>query len=340
MLALFDNQRVRVALWSVLVVVAALVPVVAERPYYVHLATITLIWVVLAQGLNLIQGITGYISLAQATFMGIGGYVSAIVATQFDMPVSLSMLLGVLAAALVGFLLSIPALRTRGHYFAITTMALSVVTSLIMRNWRGVTGGAEGFGGIPRPALTIGPLDLSTREGYLYVALLLAVLTTVFVARLRASRYGRALIAIRESEQLAWAVGINILGFKRLAFTLSALLGGIAGAMFVHAINFINPGPFHLARSLDAILAVIVGGSGTILGPVLGAVLVVFVPEYLRVADEFRLVTYGIMFIVIVMFLPRGLVGWLVHRIDEARAERTEAQRRGDPQQPKEVTPT
>lgn len=325
MLELFDNPNTRRILWGLLVVLTGLIPVVTVQPYYTHILTVTLVWVVLSQGLNLIQGFTGYISLAQATFMGVGAYVSGLAVRHLEVPVFAGMLLGVLAAGLVGFFLSVPALRTKGHYFAITTMALSVVATIIMRNWRSVTGGTQGLPGVPRPAFAIGPLDLSSRQGYFYFCLIMAVLVTLFIARLKTSRYGRAFMAIRESEQLAWAVGVDIQKFKTISFTVSAMVGGISGGMYAHFINFVNPSPFDLANSLNAILAVILGGSGTVLGPILGSTLIVFVPEYLRVADAYRLVIYGVMLIAIVVFLPRGIVGWAERKLEGKRLAVQEA---------------
>ncbi len=287
-------------------------PALVTVPYFLHLAILALIWVIVAQGLNVIQGYTGYVSIAQAGFMGVGAYTSALLAVRLGWPVWTTMPLAVVSAALVGVLVGYPSLRVRGHYFAIITLAYNMVIHIVLVNANQLTGGDAGLPGIPRPeplALPgLEPIGFRSRPAYYYLALLLTLLAALGVRRLVRSRVGRVLVAIRQNEPLAQAAGVACWRYKLLAFVVGAACAGLGGALYAHYVGFINPAPFGVDNSLNAILAVILGGSGTLPGPALGALLLVLLPEYLRIAQEFRLITYGLVLILITIYLPRGLV--------------------------------
>lgn len=287
-------------------------PAVVSVPYFLHLAILALIWVTVAQGLNVIQGYTGYVSIAQAGFMGVGAYTSALLALRLGWPVWVTLPLALAAAALVGVVVGYPSLRVRGHYFAIVTLAYNMVIYIVLVNANRITGGDAGLPGIPRPeplALPgLSPIGFRSRPAYYYLVLALALVVAFGVRRLVRSRIGRVLVAIRQNEPLAQAAGVACWRYKLLAFVVSAACAGLGGALYAHYVGFINPAPFGVDSSLNAILAVILGGSGTLMGPALGAFLLVLLPEYLRVAQEFRLVAYGLVLILITIYLPRGLV--------------------------------
>jgi branched-chain amino acid transport system permease protein len=299
---------------TVALLVAALLafPVLVTVPYFLHLAILTLIWVIVAQGLNVIQGYTGYVSIAQAGFMGVGAYTSTLLAVRLGWPVWITMPLALVAAGLVGALVGYPSLRVRGHYFAIVTLAYNMVIYLVLVNANQLTGGDAGLPGIPRPEPLslpgVGLIGFRSRPAYYYLALALTLLVTLAVRRLVRSRIGRVLVAIRQNETLAQATGVACWRYKLLAFVVSAACAGLGGALYAHYVGFINPSPFGVDNSLNAILAVILGGSGTLPGPALGALLLVLLPEYLRIAQEFRLIIYGLVLILITIYLPRGLV--------------------------------
>lgn len=277
--------------------------------YYLHLSILALIWVVAAQGQNLIQGYTGYVSIVQAGFMGIGAYSTALMGIHFDMPVWLSITLAPFVTAVFALLTGYPSLRVKGHYFAIVTLAFNMVIFIVLMNFHQLTQGEAGITGIPKPGGKEGLFNWRDRETYYYFVLIIAVLMTILAAMIVRSRVGQTLIAIRQNENLVGAIGIAAWKYKLFAFVISAMFGGLAGAVYAHYQSFINPEIFGVAQSLDAILAVIVGGSGTIAGPVIGAFFVVFLPEYLRFADSFRLILYGLVLVLATIFMPRGIVG-------------------------------
>lgn len=298
-------------------------PAFIEKIYYLHLVTVMLIWIIMTQGLNVIQGYAGYVSICQATFFGIGAYASAIVTGTLGWPIAVGFGAAALAGFLSGMFIGWPSLKMRGHYFAIATMAFAVLVSSVMLNWKALTGGDAGLQDIPRPDPGVFGFESGDPRSYYYLVLFAAILSILFVSRLVRSRMGRAIIAVRENEAVAAAIGIDTTMAKRLAFSISAVLGAIAGAFYVHYINFVNPTPFHLGVSLNAILAVIIGGAGTVWGPVIGSALVVFLPEYLRVATEYRLITYGALIILVMIFMPRGVMG-IVDRFGHAGTTRTD----------------
>ena len=286
-----------------------LLPQFITVKYYLHLSILALIWVIAAQGQNLIQGYTGYVSIVQAGFMGIGAYSTALMGIHFNMPVWLSITLAPFVTAFFALLTGYPSLRVKGHYFAIVTLAFNMVIFIVLMNFHQLTQGEAGITGIPKPGGKESLFNWRDRETYYYFVLIIAALMTILAAMIVRSRVGQTLIAIRQNEDLVGAIGIAAWKYKLFAFVISAMFGGLAGAVYAHYQSFINPEIFGVAQSLDAILAVIVGGSGTIAGPVIGAFFVVFLPEYLRFADSFRLILYGLVLVLATIFMPRGIVG-------------------------------
>lgn len=281
--------------------------------YYLQLCIMALIWVLVAQGQNIVQGFTGYVSITQAGFMGIGAYCSTLLAVNLSAPVWISMLAAPLVTSAFALVVGYPSLRVKGHYFAIVTLAYNMVIFTVLINFSSLTKGEAGISGVPRPEPLFGGLvDFNDRIAYYYLTLVCAVIMTAFAALLLRSRVGQIFLSIRQNEPLATAIGITVWKYKLAAFVLSAFYAGLAGALYAHYQGFINPESFGVAQSLDAILAVILGGSGTILGPVIGAFAVVFLPEYLRFADSFRLIIYGVLLVVATIFLPRGIADLLL----------------------------
>lgn len=302
-----------------------LLPQFITVKYYLHLSILALVWVIAAQGQNLIQGYTGYVSIVQAGFMGIGAYSTALLGIHFGLPVWLTILLAPFVTAVFAFATGYPSLRVKGHYFAIVTLAFNMVIFIVLMNYSELTKGEAGITGIPKPGSKDGWFNFRDRQVYYYFVLSIAVLVTLLAALIVRSRIGKVLIAIRQNEDLVGAVGIAAWKYKLFAFVTSAMYAGLAGAIYAHYQSFINPEIFGLAQSLDAILAVIIGGSGTIAGPVIGAFIVVFLPEYLRFADSFRLILYGLILVLATIFMPRGIVGvssdiwsWLKRRFNKA----------------------
>ena len=278
-----------------------------------HLIILALIWVVLAQGQNLIQGFTGYVSIAQAGFMGIGAYSSTLLSVNLGWPVWADHGAGARWSrpcwrVLAGY----PSLRVKGHYFAIVTLAYNMVIFIVLMTWSSLTGGEAGISNVPRPPdIAIGGLvsDLDGRVGYYYLALAAAALATLLCALILHSRVGRVLLAIRQNEALIEAVGVQQPGATSCWPSSSVPAWPVWPARCTHISSASSiRSAFGVDHSLNAILAVILGGSGTLSGPVVGAFAVVFLPEYLRVAESYRLVIYGFILVMATIFMPRGLV--------------------------------
>lgn len=294
--------------------IAALIAVFVALPgfitvnYYVQLVILALIWVIVAHGQNIIQGFTGYVSITQAGLMGIGAYSSTLLSTNLGWPVWVSLICAPLMTSLFSLVVGYPSLRVKGHYFAIVTLAYNMVIFIVLTNFSALTKGEAGISNIPRPERLFGSIGFEDRVAYYYLVLGCALAMTVLTALIVRSRVGRVLLAIRENETLTAAIGIAAWKYKLFAFVTSGFYAGLAGALYAHYQGFINPESFGVAQSLDAILAVILGGSGTIFGPIIGAFAVVFLPEYLRFADSFRLIVYGLLLVIATIFMPRGIV--------------------------------
>jgi branched-chain amino acid transport system permease protein len=288
--------------WLLALAALAMLPQILTVKYYLHLSILALIWVIMAQGQNLIQGYTGYVSIVQAGFMGIGAYSSTLMGIHFQWPLWATMAAAPLVTALFALATGYPSLRVKGHYFAIVTLAFNLIIVIVLVNYSELTRGETGISNIPKPWG-------GNRDAFFYLALTLATAITCLTALIARSRVGEILLAIRQNEDLVGAIGIPAWKYKLFAFVVSAMYAGLAGALYAHFQGFINPEIFGVAQSLDAILAVILGGSGTIAGPVVGAFLVVFLPELLRFADSFRLILYGLILVLATIFMPIGIVG-------------------------------
>jgi branched-chain amino acid transport system permease protein len=286
-------------------------PIVVEVNYFIHLTIIALIWVIVTQGTNVIQGYTGYVTIAQGGFMGIGAYTSALLSAKEGWPVWIAMGAAPLMTAVLALLAGYPSLRVKGHYFAIVTLAYNMVIFIVLLNWIGLTGGEAGIPRIPRPEAIPLPwgdaLQFETRRQYYYLAFAATLVASVAAYLLAHSRVGRVLVSIRQNEALAESLGVSCWRYKLFAFVASATFAGLAGALYAHYVGFINPTPFGVDSSLNSILALIVGGSGTLIGPFLGAAVVGFLPEYLRIAETYRLIAYGLFLVLATIFMPRGI---------------------------------
>ena len=236
----------------------------------------------------------GMLAMANAAFMGIGAYVSAILTMNYGLPFPLVLAAGMGAPALTAYLIGKPTLRLSGVYLAMATLAFGEVVRIALLNADSLTGGALGLNGIPQ----------STQ--WWHVALALA-LTLALLWRLRRSRVGRAFESIKEDETAAGLMGVDVASFKMLAFVLGAAIAGLAGALNAHLTFFISPGEYGFDRAVDILTMTILGGIGSLSGPVVGAVVLTLLPELLRSFKDFRLVVNGFILVLIVLFLPKGI---------------------------------
>ena len=303
---LLGKKGIGILLIFGLLILLAFLPTIITNAYILHLFIYTCIWIVMVSGLNVIQGYAGYVSLGHIAFYGLGAYTSGLLMTKLGMPLIVGLVAAVFIGIIIGTLIGLPTLRTKGHYFSIVTLSFAMLVNTLMINMFDLTNGILGFT-IPKLKGSLFGLSLSTKEGFYYIAIVFALLTLLFVRRLFRSRTGRAIIAIRENENLAKSMGINTVGTKLLAFNISAVLACIGGVLFAHYINFVNPTSFDIGHGMNAILAVMIGGSGTVLGPVIGSFLIVFLPEMLRIADLYRQLVFGVLLIIIVLVLPHGI---------------------------------
>jgi branched-chain amino acid transport system permease protein len=293
----------RLALGVALVALAA--APFALKNYGVYLLTLWCVYVMAAMGLNLTLGYAGQISLGQAAFLGIGAYTAAIlmkagVAFWFVLPAA------ALLCFVVGLVLGFPALRVQHHYLAFATLGFNVLVYLFMRNEEWLTGGTFGIAGIPRP--TLFGLSLDGSLAYFYLTYASTIALALLVAWLLRSPWGRAFAALRDNPIRAESLGVNITAYTLLAFAIGASCAGIAGAYFAALVQFIEPAPFHLTGSLMLLLMVIVGGSGRFFGPMLGAAIVVLLPEWLRFLKDWYLVMFGLAVVALMVWLPGGLL--------------------------------
>jgi len=295
------------------------------KNYGVYLLTLWTLFAAAALGLNLTLGYAGQVSLAQAAFLGIGAYVSALLTTH-----GISFWVAVPAAGvlcfLVGVALGFPALRVQHHYLAFVTLGFNVLVFLVLRNEQWLTGGTYGVEGIPRPALA--GFDLGAPIRYYYLCLAFLVLVSVALWWLLRSPWGRAFRALRENPLRAASLGIDVRGYTLLAFAIGAAVGGLAGAFYAPLLEFIDPTPFNVGTSLSILLMVIVGGSGHFAGPFLGAALVVLLPEWLRFSESGYLILYALLVMVLMALCPGGLTGLggrLAERFRQRRANRAAA---------------
>jgi branched-chain amino acid transport system permease protein len=289
---------------------AALLTAPAWLPsaYHLHVLIMAGIFAILALSLNLLLGYTGQLSLGHAAFFGIGAYTSALLALKLDWSFWLALPSAAAAAGLAGWAIGRLALKLRGAYFVLVTISFAGVISLVSVNWMELTNGPLGLPGVPAPEL--GPWSLRSKTAYYYLVLAAAALAYLVCHRLVHSRIGRAFVALRENEPLAESVGIDGTRYLVLAAVVSATLAGVGGSLYAHYTRFVSPEVFLFTYTVTMVIMVVAGGQGTLIGPVIGALVFTALPEALReaVAWQWQMLAYGVVLIALVFFLPRGIV--------------------------------
>ncbi|MCP4398794.1 MAG: branched-chain amino acid ABC transporter permease [bacterium] len=276
------------------------------NPYHLRMAIMVGIYMVLASSLNIIIGFTGMFSLGHGAFYGIGAYTSALLARNFGWSFWITMLLAGLVAGCFGAMIGLATLRLRAIFLAFTTLGFGEITRIIILNWSSVTRGPMGVPGIPIPTL----FGMSfKRITYYYLIVVLVLLTLLIVYRLYNSRVGRAFLAIREDELASGNMGINVFAFKTLAFMIACAIAGVAGAYYAHFARYISADQFGSNESFIILTMVALGGTGSILGPLVGACILVLLPEMFRFLAEYRMVLYGLILIGVIVLKPGGILG-------------------------------
>ena len=284
----------------------AALPFLESNTYWLHVFSVALIGAVLALGLQLLVGVAGLLSLGQGAFYGIGAYVAGGLAVSFGAPFLLALFAGGVAAALASLLL-VPIVRLKGSSLAVATLGFSIIVHLVILNEDWLTGGSLGLMGIPEPSIL--GLHLGTERAFYWVCLVVLVLVYISLDRLMRSRFGRALAAISQDEEAARASGIAISFYKSKCFLVAAFTAGIAGALYAYHSRYLSPNDFTFAKSIEILIMVVVGGLGSLPGAVLGAFIVVLMPEYLRSSGELRMILFGLLVVVLMGAGNRGLVG-------------------------------
>jgi len=288
------------------------VPALFSLDYYLHIFVMAGIHAMLAISLGLIIGFTGQVSLCHAAFYGIGAYGSALASLTLGLPFWLAMWAGGLSAGVLSYALGRLVLRLRGHFLAITTAFFGVLVTVVLNNWVSVTKGPMGIPGIPRPGLPVflgSWTTFESRVSYYYLVVAFVAGIAYLAYRIVGSRLGRALIAIRENEELAQSLGIETMRYKVFAFTLGGGLAGVAGAFYAHYILFISPVTFTIGESINILVMVVFAGMTTLAGPIIGAAILTILPELLRMAGALRLVIYGLTLMAFIVWMPQGIVG-------------------------------
>jgi branched-chain amino acid transport system permease protein len=280
------------------------VPWIITDKFVLHVLSLIAIASIAAMGLQVLLGYSGQLSIGQGAFYGIGAYASAILTVNVGVPFPIALLLAGTAAALAS-LLMVPITRLTGAYLAVATLGFSILIYLVLKNEEWLTGGSFGFIGIPRPTLFGFVLRHPMHSYYLCAGV--AALVYFLLARIDGTRFGRAINAIRQDADAAAASGINVTFYKSQCFVIAAFAAGIAGSLYAHEVRYLAPNDFSFWKSIEILIMVVVGGMGSLPGAVLGASLVVGVPELLRELGDYRMPAFGAILIATMLFGEGGL---------------------------------
>lgn len=309
------NEMNNIAVIGFILIILIVPFVFRSSPYLIHICVMAGLYTILALGLNFQLGSTNVVNFATAASYGVGAYTSAFLAVHYGVPFWAGIIIGGLGASFFGLILGIPCMRTKDYYLSLVTIAFGLIVYLLLNNlpW---TGGPNGIPNIPPPSiaghsfkdpLIIFGIKLPFHSNYFYFVFLL-VLGAIFIAhRLHHSRVGLTWNAIREDEIAARCQGIDVTWYKVLAFCIDAFFGGVAGTVYAHYVGFISPENFAFIVSVVVVTMVILGGMDNILGVVIGAVVLTVLPEKFRVFQDLRLLTYGVVVLMMLVFRPQGL---------------------------------
>jgi len=307
------------------IVVLIAVPWIIRDRYFLHLLITAGIFVILTSSWNLLAGFAGLLNLGHAAFYGAGAYASALLAIRLGLTPWIGLICGGLVAGVFGFLLGIPSLRLSGPYLAITTIGFAEILRMVAMNWVSLTRGSLGLYGIPPlTAIRLGPgmrIDFYSERNVYYILLLLLFATIFCFRRLTRSEFGLTLKAMREDEIAAESIGADSNRYKLTVFTISAFFAGVAGAFFAHYQRLVSPETIGLGETFTILTMTVLGGLGTLTGPILGAVLLTFLSEGLRFLEDMvkidvRMVIYGLLLIVTMLFMRNGVMGLLTRVTD------------------------
>lgn len=291
---------------AVLLFAVAIPFLLKSMPYMMRTVTIVVLYIVLALSLNIVVGFAGQLSIGHAAFYAVGAYTTALLTVNLKFDFFVAMICSAIVAGIFGLILGIPTLRLRGDYLAITTIGFCEILRLVLINWIELTRGPAGIPGIPSPKLF--GMSIGNSMGYYYIILIIALFAIYLSVRLLNSRLGRGLIAVRDDEIAAEAMGVNPTFLKILAFVLGAMFAGVAGSFFASFVHYVNPDNFNYMESVVILTMVVLGGVGSIPGVIVGAIILAALPELLRDIATYRYAIYGLLLIMMMIVRPKGII--------------------------------
>lgn len=286
--------------------VGIVAPLLTKNPYFLQVLFMCVMFAILSSSLNIAVGLTGLSNLAHATFFGVGAYVAAILSTRFHAPFYATLVAGGLVAMVFGAILGWPTLRLKGVFLALATTGFGYVMRVVELNWVSLTSGPMGITAIGAAVVAGWKLD---RIAYIYYGLAILILSMYLTQRITKSKIGRALFAVKYDETVAKSLGINPTLYKVSAYVMSACLAGMAGTVYAHYTSFVSPDSFTVADSTTVLCMVILGGAGSLVGPVVGAIILTITPELLRFAQLYRVVFIGVVMVMGVIARERNWQG-------------------------------
>jgi branched-chain amino acid transport system permease protein len=289
-----------------LVLFTGMLPVIfRNNSYFLLLLCTTGISIIVVSGLDILFGYSGQISLGHAAFYCIGAYTSAILSLKYQFPVFLTIFSGAIVSTLCAIIIAIPAVKLVHHFLALVTISFGQLTYLFVANAKNLTEGYSGMNFIPRPS--IGSFEFESHFSFFYIVYFFLLIFLIVKWRLINSSTGRAFIAIRENLHAAEGMGINSRKYKVMAFAVSAFFTGFGGALYAHLIGFISPESFEMNQSVIFLTMLLFGGMGNMYGPILGAIALTVVSEYLQKLGSYQMLAYGIFLLFIVVYIPSGI---------------------------------
>lgn len=294
--------------WLSALVLALAFPLLSSNEYYLSVVTLALIYAISASGLNLLTGYTGQFNLAHGGFMAIGAYTVGILTVDYEWPFWSAFVMAILMTMVIGYFVGLVSLRLKSHFFSIFTLCVGYIIFLLIEKLEWLTHGVAGIINVSPPELW-GLVDFDDSRAQYYVVLFFLVIALWLMHRIVRSIVGRSFVAVKNSEDLAEALGINLMRTKILSFVISVAYAGTAGALYAGYIRFLGPDMAYVTHTFSVVMFVLVGGVGTLVGPVIGALLVSSLTQSLQFLADYRMLIFGPLLIVILIFIPSGIVG-------------------------------
>lgn len=304
---IFLRRRTVYGLIGAAVLILSALPLTGANPYALHIWSTIGVYAIAAMGLNLVFGYTGQISLGHAAYFAVGAYTSALLTTDLGVPFALSIAAAILLSTLLGLVVGIPSLKLDGAYLGMATIGFGEMVKMTLVNWEALTHGPTGISRIPLPEFL--GYRFATPQARFYLVLALTALAFFVYCNLVRSHYGMRFVAVRDSPKAAAAMGVHVQRTKVYAFAFSTAFVGLAGGLYAHLNRYIAPDAFTLGESINFVVIVVLGGMGTLVGPIVGSFVVVYLRETLQALQDANMLLYGLLLMILMIVMPRGLVG-------------------------------